>query len=260
MNTLLHLAELFGWISLIFLLGYYFIPATFFYLLFFVWKKKAWQGMRLHKSYPGARQIRREIKWSIYTLLIWSALTVPFYLAIRAGYTRMYFHWDDFPLWYVPLSLLAAMIIHDTLFYWSHRLMHLNVLFRHSHLIHHKSVNPTPFDLCAFQPLEALIQYIPFVVILMVVPMHPLAFGFFLAYDVLISILGHTGSEFFPARVRDHWFFRWQTTVSQHDYHHIDTRYNFGVYFNLWDRLMGTYHRGSEPVFEQQQQREKTGP
>ncbi len=34
----------------------------------------------------------------------------------------------------------------------------------------------------------------------------------------------------------------WLTTTTHHDLHHADRRWNFGLYFTFWDRLMGTEH------------------
>ena len=36
--------------------------------------------------------------------------------------------------------------------------------------------------------------------------------------------------------------FDWLTTVTHHDLHHSESRWNFGLYFTWWDRWMGTEH------------------
>jgi sterol desaturase/sphingolipid hydroxylase (fatty acid hydroxylase superfamily) len=33
-------------------------------------------------------------------------------------------------------------------------------------------------------------------------------------------------------------------TVTHHDAHHTNTQVNFGVFFNVWDRWMGTFSEG----------------
>ena len=40
------------------------------------------------------------------------------------GWTLIYTDPGQYPLWYLPLSLLLYLLAHDTWFYWTHRLMH----------------------------------------------------------------------------------------------------------------------------------------
>ena len=40
-------------------------------------------------------------------------------------------------------------------------------------------------------------------------------------------------------------------SVTHHAQHHEKFRANFGLYFNVWDRLMGTNHRDYEHRFAQ---------
>ena len=48
------------------------------------------------------------------------------------GWTRIYSDVGDFPLWWLPLSVLLYLATHDTWFYWTHRWMHRPRLFRMS--------------------------------------------------------------------------------------------------------------------------------
>ncbi|MBA3838282.1 MAG: sterol desaturase family protein, partial [Zymomonas sp.] len=38
--------------------------------------------------------------------------------------------------------------------------------------------------------------------------------------------------------------------TTHHDLHHTEGRYNFGLYFTWWDRLMGTEHPRYHERFE----------
>src|SRR5262249_47397202 len=62
-----------------------------------------------------------------------------------------------------------------------------------------------------------------------------------LSCDTLVNTSGHTGYELVPRAVSGHWLLKWFNTVTHHDDHHTNTRVNFGVFFNLWDRWMGTF-------------------
>ncbi len=68
-------------------------------------------------------------------------------------YTRLYTTIDAFPWWWIPVSLLLCLVVHDTYFYWMHRLLHHKSLFKRtacsasrSPPIHHPGLL-TPFIL-----------------------------------------------------------------------------------------------------------------
>ena len=45
---------------------------------------------------------------------------------------------------YCWLAFPLMLLIHDTYFYWTHRIMHHPKLFNLFHLLHHRSTNPSP--------------------------------------------------------------------------------------------------------------------
>ena len=75
--------------------------------------------------------------------------------AARAGWTQMYWRIDERGWGWFSLSVVCAILLHDTYFYWTHRMMHHPKLFRWFHRTHHLSHNPTPWTAYAFDPLEA---------------------------------------------------------------------------------------------------------
>jgi hypothetical protein len=141
--------------------------------------------------------------------------------------------------------------MHDTYFYWTHRLMHHRRLYRLFHHTHHLSTCPTPWAAYAFSPAEALVQASIGPVIVLTIPVHPTAFAAFMVWQITFNVLGHCGYELLPP-----WFLRtpagWVfNSVTHHALHHEKFRANFGLYFNIWDRLMGTNHRDYEHRFAQ---------
>ena len=148
--------------TIIFLLlasGYYFIPAGIWYYLFFIRKREKWKHMRIQKKFPAAIQIKREIKYSLFSIAIFSLISVFLYYCIINGYTKMYFQIKDYGILYFFSSPLIVVLIHDTLFYWTHRFMHIKKVFKYFHSVHHQSSNPSPFSIYAFQAGEAFIEY-----------------------------------------------------------------------------------------------------
>lgn len=226
---------------LVFLLGFYLIPASLLYFGFRRWRKEAWASRRIQQRRPSKADIQREIKWSVATLLAFSLFSALLLEAVQAGKTSVYFGLQDYGLLYLPASFFAALVLHDTYFYWIHRFMHLPRVFPFIHKIHHLSVTPTPFAYFSFQPAEMALQFGIFPILIFFLPMHPFTLIAFFSYNVAINIIGHGGFEIIPARWSKLPLLRLSNNVSHHDLHHTRFHYNFGLYFNFWDRLMGTF-------------------
>jgi lathosterol oxidase len=240
MDTIFLFLKYYYVIFLLLLFGYYLIPAGLWYYLFFIRNREKWKHMRIQKKFPGVKQIRREIKYSILSVAIFSFISVFLYYCIINGRTKMYFQISDYGTFYFIVSPIIIILIHDALFYWSHRLMHIKKIFKYFHLVHHKSTNPSPFSIYAFQPGEALIEYAIYPVIFFLLPVHPFALMPFMLYSVLVNLAGHGGFEFMPDGFRKHRIFRWQNSVTNHDMHHTNVKCNYGFYFTFWDKMMNT--------------------
>jgi sterol desaturase/sphingolipid hydroxylase (fatty acid hydroxylase superfamily) len=59
---------------------------------------------------------------------------------------------------------------------------------------------------------------------------------------IVRNVLGHAGFELMPAGFARSLWLGWLTTSTHHDLHHAASRWNYGLYFTWWDRLMGTEH------------------
>jgi lathosterol oxidase len=231
----------------------YLLPAGYLYYWYYVQPVKV---EKIQERGPMPGQVRREIKLSLLSILIFALMATGLFELYKAGMTSIYLRWGDYPLYYLPLSFLLCLVIHDTYFYWTHRFMHWQPVFKYIHVGHHRSVSPTPWAIFSFQPLEAMIQFCGIMMIVIFVPLHPLMLLAFLAYDTLVNTAGHTGYELVPKFISQSPPFKVFNTVTHHDSHHTNMRVNFGVFFNLWDRCMGTFQDDAapDPVVEVAQQ------
>ena len=100
--------------------------------------------------------------------------------------------------------------------------------------------------LCLSSAVEAAI----FPVAIVLMPINSIAAGVWILYMVLMNVMGHAGFELFPKTFVRHWLGRWHNTSVHHNMHHKYYRCNYGLYFNLWDRLMKTNHKSYEQEFE----------
>ncbi|HEX5106219.1 MAG TPA: sterol desaturase family protein [Pirellulaceae bacterium] len=190
----------------------------------------------------GLGQVSREVLYSLRSLAIYGLVGGCMVFAYLAGWTQIYLRFERYGWPWFFISIGLVILIHDAYFYWTHRLMHHPRLFRLFHRTHHLSLSPSPWAAYAFSPWEAFVQAGIAPLVLFTLPVHPLAFSIFMLWQISFNVLGHCGYELFPR-----WFVRSPlglvlNTATHHAQHHETNRANFGLYFNIWDRLMGTNH------------------
>lgn len=199
---------------------------------------------RVHSNAPqkfdSPRHIRRELKYSFFTVLVFGMVIATLFGTGWMGSSRFYFQLNAYPAWWFGLSVVVMLLLHDTFFYWTHRLMHWRKLYAVMHKVHHQSVHPTAFAAYSFHPTEALAEALIVTVLIFILPVHPLAFLIFQTLSTAYNVYGHCGREFYPRSMATHRWGRWINTSTAHAAHHGKGRYNYGLYFLFWDRLMGT--------------------
>jgi Delta7-sterol 5-desaturase len=203
----------------------------------------AWLTARLH---PGLyakldAQMRREIYWSLLSAGIYG---VPAGVVAwgwqNRGWTQIYSDIGQYPLWYLPFSVLLYLAAHDTWFYWTHRWMHQPRLFEIAHAIHHESRLPTAWAAMSFHPWEALTGAVVIPALVLLIPIHIAALGLVLAIMTVMGITNHMGWEMFPRWLVNGKLGNWLITATHHQKHHDKYRGNYGLYFRYWDRVCGT--------------------
>ncbi|MGE0775510.1 MAG: sterol desaturase family protein [Sphingomonadaceae bacterium] len=187
------------------------------------------------------QQMRREIGWSLASAAIYG---IPAGIVAwgwqEHGWTRIYSDVAAYPLWWLPLSVLAYLALHDTWFYWTHRAFHHPRLFGPIHAVHHASRPPTAWAAMSFHPWEAISGAVVIPALVFLIPIHVGALGAVLAIMTLMGVTNHMGWELFPKAVVHGYAGRWFITASHHQRHHDQYRCNYGLYFRVWDRLCGT--------------------
>jgi lathosterol oxidase len=186
-------------------------------------------------------QIRREIGWSLASAFIYGA---PAGLLAwgwqEHGWTRVYTDVSDYPLWWLPASVLVYLLLHDAWFYWTHRWMHRPKPFRIAHAVHHASRPPTAWAAMSFHPWEALTGAIVIPALVLTIPIHAAALGAVLTVMTVMGVTNHMGWELFPRWLVQGRAGDWLITASHHQRHHQQYGCNYGLYFRFWDRLCGT--------------------
>lgn len=240
-----------GWFALTVLVllmiitGRYFLVAGLFHCIFYVWFSKKWQQHKLHQRPYSRKQFLREVKYSVITGAIFSLAGAGTLVLWQEGYTQVYTDVFAFGLWYLPVSFLLSLLIHETYYYWIHRWMHRPRIFRWVHKVHHDSNITSPWTAFSFHPLEGVLQAVILPLILMVVPLHPYIILAQLVFMSISSVINHLEIEIFPTWFYRHPVGRWLIGATHHSMHHKQFKYNYGLYFTFLDKL----HKTESPAY-----------
>jgi len=229
----------------------YFIVAGGAYLVVWRWGGDRFRSRRLSSHSPTKAQLRNEIFYSLISSVVFALAGAIVFVAWQSGGTKIYVDISEFGYLYLLVSLPLYLFLHDTYFYFIHRLMHTRALFARVHGVHHESKNPTPWAAFSFHPLEAALEAIILPILFFLIPLHQYAVVVLLTWMTLSSVINHLGYEFFPAAFRRLPIIN----ATHHQLHHRDVRQNFGLYFTYWDQLLGTTH----PEYDREDQNRPKG-
>jgi sterol desaturase/sphingolipid hydroxylase (fatty acid hydroxylase superfamily) len=218
----------------------YALIAAIFFLIWYVLFRKKWAFKKIQNEFPKNSDYKREIAYSLFTVLLFSGVAYIMLTEPVSNYTLRYHELSDRSTAYWWFSLFLMLLLHDTYFYWAHRLMHHKKLFKHFHLVHHKSTNPSPWAAYAFHPLEGIVEAFVIFPIVLLIPHHMSAIVAFLFIMMVYNVYGHLGYELYPKGFGKNWFGKWINTSINHNLHHKHVTGNYGLYFLFWDRWMGT--------------------
>lgn len=227
----------------------YAATATAAFLLFYVLFRRWASRLRIQGRYPKRKDYLREVLYSVTSIALFAGMALLIFYSPLTPYSKIYFDFDKHSWGYYGFTFVAMVILHDAYFYWMHRLMHHKRIYRHVHRVHHLSTNPSPWAAYAFHPTEAFVEAAILPVLAFSFPIHVSAFGFFFLFQILYNVYGHLGYELYPKGFNRHWLGRWINTSTHHNLHHKYFRGSYGLYFTLWDRLMGTMAEGYDDTY-----------
>jgi len=230
----------------------YFVVAGFAFLVFYILLGKKILYRKIQKKFPRHKDYFREVGYSVCTIFIFALVTfVVLQVPAVRRHTLFYKDIHEYGWVYFFLAFPLMFVIHDTYFYWTHRLMHHPALFRWFHLVHHYSTNPSPWAAYAFHPLEAFVESGIFVLFLFMMPIHPLHLGIFFFMMIVYNVYGHLGYELYPKGFNRSSVGRWINTSVNHNQHHQFFKGNYGLYFLWWDRWMNTLREDYDEKFNE---------
>lgn len=131
-------------------------------------------------------------------------------------------------LFEIAWQLVAFILLQDTIFYWSHRVLHRPRLFKAIHGKHHTLRHVRGHSSEYAHPVETIANLVAFMLPPILLQAHLLTFGIWVALRVWETVEAHSGYAFTPL-------------ASRHAFHHLYAAKGcLGSFFGLWDRVMGT--------------------
>ena len=117
-------------------------------------KKPLWYR-KIQRKIPKLTDYKRDIFWSLITIFA----TVIIFTFVKFNHlTNTYKNIEEYGCLYLFFSFFWMLIVHDTWFYWWHRIMHHPTLFKYVHLV---PINPQthhPGQLTLFILLKQLLK------------------------------------------------------------------------------------------------------
>jgi sterol desaturase/sphingolipid hydroxylase (fatty acid hydroxylase superfamily) len=219
-----------------------------------VWKglKNVWRWRRIQpQSEQRKHFFNHDILFSIGSVLLAGVLTAFITLLDQLGFMKLYSDFNSHSAVWGGLQLFVLIFFYDAYFYWTHRLMHHPKIYRWVHKTHHKSTDPSPLTIFSFHPLENLIEFLPFLLLPMLVPIFWPAFFLWQSLDLLNNLLAHLGYEIYPKNWVRLPLLKFKTASTHHNMHHERFKGNYGLYFTFWDKLMKTEFKDYNNRFEE---------
>ena len=135
----------------------YFLLAGIPFLIFYKLFPAVFSKNKIQAQLAKQKDFIREILHSIQTSVIIAAVAILIIKTPLKEFTLYYEDLSAYPSWWIPISMFLMLVLHDTYFYWMHRWVHHPKVYRRVHLLHHKSVNPSPWG---FLFLQCIREYL----------------------------------------------------------------------------------------------------
>ncbi|MBY5460839.1 sterol desaturase family protein [Rhizobium leguminosarum] len=169
---------------------------------------------------------------------IWTTYEVLILWAFANGYVPM----ADLSTnaWWLAGIVVLLPMFHELHFYLVHRAIHIPILYKYVHSVHHNSINPSPWSSLSMHPVEHLL-YFSGTLIHLVIYSHPLLAIYHLHFAGFGAVVGHVGFD--KIETSD------ESAIDTHAFaHYLHHRYfevNYADGGIPFDRWFGTWHDGT---------------
>lgn len=199
---------------------------------------------RIQKDKPKIR-FQKEIvnllikETIIHQITVFLAGPILYYVFTYFGHVELY---GERPSWYkIAGCQLLFMLSEDTIFFWTHYLLHTRWLYQHIHKKHHVYKQPTSVTAVLSDPIESIqTQTAMWFMPVFLCQNHIVTLSVWMALRAYQTFCAHAGYNF-PYITTQYWLPEWMPGALAHDYHHQHGQWNYGSFFSFWDQIMGTH-------------------
>ncbi len=199
----------------------------------FLWRNQVWDNMF----------------WCLVSgVTIWTlfeAITLWIYASGRLPILSI----GEHPVYFVAM-LLGVFFWSTMHFYFVHRLLHWQPLYKVAHELHHRNVNIGPWTGISMHPVEHLIYFTIFM-LWWVVPVHPIIILLTGIFQGISPAVSHCGF--------DQLVLKGNKSVSTgdwyHQLHHQYFNFNYGNTTTPFDKVFGSWHDGTPESSQAQKSR-----
>ncbi|XP_059645008.1 very-long-chain aldehyde decarbonylase CER3-like isoform X2 [Cornus florida] len=203
------------------------------------------RNRRVSQSGIDFKQIDREWNWDNFIILQAFVATMAYFSFPSLA---------NLPMWNTK-GIICCLILHvvlsEPLYYWIHRILHTQYLYKHYHWLHHASKVTHPFTAGHATFLEHLI--LSAIVVVPTLGTTLIGYGsisMFYSYVLIFDFLrclGHSNVEIIPHRLFETFpFLRYLIyTPTYHSLHHMNMGTNLCLFMPLYDALGKTVNNRS---------------
>ena len=194
--------------------------------------KKAFYG---NTPTPSGVDMAKQIWVSLQAMPLYTALVAVCEAIVERGYTLVYPRVDDFGVGAFVLFFVVYLTSVEFGVYWMHRSLHdvksAYGLLHKTHHIYNKEHTLSPFAGLAFNPLDGILQAVPYVWSLFFIPTH------YLTHELLLF-----GTAIWTTNIHDCIDGACEPIMGAgyHLLHHTNYRTNYGHYLTYCDRIFGS--------------------
>jgi lathosterol oxidase len=186
-----------------------------------------------------ADQVRGELFDGVLSMtMVMASVAIAFWCYYR-GFNQLYASPTDYPLWYIPVSILGVFVVMEVFEFGFHWACHRSELLWKIHKHHHRYANPSPLGVMADQPMDMLIKASPILWIPFLFPIWDVALiGTFAVMNFLYGTYLHAGFDppWMPSPHSKYLVSAWH-----HNEHHAGSLdHNYGFFTGFMDMLFKT--------------------
>lgn len=191
------------------------------------------------KIFHFGSQLWDNVFWTLGSSVLVGTLWECLLLWAYANGVATLITFEDSPVWFIGLMILVP-IWSGFHFYWFHRAIHVEPLYKWVHSWHHKNVNTGPWSGHAMHPVEHVGLYSDLAIYFLVAS-HPIHMIFNAMLHTIAGPVSHCGYDKLKISSK----YSVQVGDFMHQLHHRFIDCNYGSYETPWDKVFGSFHDGT---------------